>query len=92
MTIEIDEPGYRFYSTVEGHESVLLYEVKDNKTFEIHSVRVAEALRGRGIAGALVEFAVEYAKEHGLKIVPFCSFAKSFFHKHPEYDEMIAEE
>lgn len=42
------------------------------------------AFRGRGVATRLVEAAVAYARENGLRIVPICPFVASLFEKHPE--------
>ena len=48
------------------------------------------AIGGRGIAGALVRAAVEYAKAQGLKVDPQCSHADGWMQKHPEYNALRA--
>lgn len=46
--------------------------------------------RGRGLAAELTKAAIEYARENALKIVPNCSYAESYFEKHPEYRNLLA--
>lgn len=58
----------------------LLYR-KGNGSFEILSTYVDPAARGRGIAGILMEMALEQAKETGLKIVSHCSYASAYLDK-----------
>lgn len=48
-----------------------------------------QALRGNGIASALVERLVEDARKEGFKIVPSCPFVKAMFDKHPEWAPVL---
>lgn len=47
------------------------------------------ALRGNGIATALVERLVDDAKKEGFKIVPACPFVKALFDKRPEWAPLL---
>ena len=42
------------------------------------------------LAGKITEKAVTYAKEHGLKIKPVCTYSVQFFKKHTEYKELLS--
>ncbi len=54
---------------------------------------VPEHLRGQGIAEALVERGVAYAREKGMTVVPTCSYVRRLFDRHPErYAAIRAEE
>lgn len=45
---------------------------------------------GRGIAADLVKFALEYAKEHALKVKSTCSCVKVYMERHKElYGDMV---
>lgn len=44
-----------------------------------HHTEVPKALRGRGIAGALVERLVEDARAEGFRIVPKCPYVRARF-------------
>lgn len=52
---------------------------------------VDEALRGRGMAGQLMQRAAEHLRADGRKAVPVCSYAAVWFEKHPEYADVLAE-
>jgi len=57
----------------------------------IEHTEVDEVLRGKNIGFQLVNTAVEYARQHQLKIVPMCPFVKSVFDKKPDYKDVIAD-
>ena len=46
-------------------------------------------LRGQNAGYQLVNTAVEYAREHNIKILPLCPFAKSVFDKKPEFADVL---
>jgi predicted GNAT family acetyltransferase len=50
----------------------------------IDHTEVNPAFNGKGVGKQLVMAAVAYAREHHLKIMPLCPFAKSVFDKTPE--------
>ena len=50
----------------------------------VNHTEVPPALGGRGIAGKLVAAAVAYARSANLRVVPNCSYARSWLAKHPE--------
>ncbi|MBC7388416.1 MAG: N-acetyltransferase, partial [Opitutaceae bacterium] len=48
---------------------------KDDRLIIQHTF-VPESLSGKGIGKLLVDKTVQYARDHHLKVVPVCSFAK----------------
>lgn len=50
---------------------------------------VSEVLKGKGVGKQIVERAVEFAREKGIKIVPLCPFAKSVFDKVKEFSDVL---
>jgi predicted GNAT family acetyltransferase len=50
----------------------------------IYHTEVDEKLRGEGIGQDLVAAAVKHAREHNLKIVPKCPYAKKVIDRTPE--------
>lgn len=75
----------RFEITVEGYLSVLEYET-DGTAIEFTHTLVPAEMEGKGIASALTKAALEYAKtERFKKIIPSCSFVKTYIQRHPEY-------
>ncbi len=49
---------------------------------------VPSRVGGRGIAGALVQAALDEARERGWKVRPVCSYAAVWMQRHPEYLEL----
>lgn len=62
--------------------------IEENELTITHTI-VNPLFRGQGIAKILMEKAIEMAKEKGLKIIPVCSYATSYFEKNPEYKELL---
>jgi len=81
----------RFETLVNGEFAVLDYIYLNNTLALVHTF-VPPKDRDQGIAFALVEFALEYAKEHHLKIIAGCSSVVLFIKQHPEYTALLIEE
>jgi uncharacterized protein len=50
---------------------------------------VPESLRGSGIAGVLAKTALDYAREHHLKVDVICPFVAGYLETHPEYSDLV---
>ena len=68
----------------------LVYTMPSDHKMIIEHTEVHDALRGKGVGYQLVHTAVEYARKHGLTIVPLCPFAKAVFDKKPEFADVLA--
>ena len=91
MNIEIEhlaERG-RFQAVVEGHMCVADYRLAD-AVMAITYTEVAPRIQGRGIAGALVQAALDHARASGLKVRPLCSYARAYMQRHPETSDLLA--
>ena len=55
-----------------------------------NSTRVPVELRGRGIAGKLVDALIADAREQGFRIKPECSYVEAAFANHPEWADLRA--
>jgi predicted GNAT family acetyltransferase len=73
----------RFEAHVDGELSRVEYRIEGD-AFMVNHTEVPPALGGRGIAGKLVAAAVAYARSANLRVVPNCSYARSWLAKHPE--------
>ncbi len=62
----------------EGHTAVLDYTIEPAGTLTIWHVETPFVLRGRGIAGELVEMARTVATTRHLTLHPVCPFAKNY--------------
>jgi uncharacterized protein len=79
----------RFQAFVEGLTCVVDYRLIDGVMVITHT-EVAPALEGRGIAGALVQAALDHARAAGLKVHPACSYARAYLQRHPESADLLA--
>ena len=63
--------------------------MRDGTMVIVHT-EVPPTLEGRGIAAALVRAAFAYAREHGLKVMPACSYVRAYVRRHPETQALLA--
>lgn len=89
MQIEHQQDRQRFATTVDGHEAELDYRQEGDVLVIVHT-GVPSAIAGRGIAGALMQAAVDFAKATGLRVHPACSYAASWMDRHREHDGLRA--
>lgn len=52
--------------------------------FIIDHTEVEPSFEGQGVGKKLVQAAIAYIREKGVKVIPLCPFAKGYFDKHPE--------
>jgi predicted GNAT family acetyltransferase len=74
---------------VEGRLAVIDYWRSGDTIYYVHT-GVPEELEGRGIASQMARFALELAREQGLKVVPRCPFVAAYIKRHPEYQDLVA--
>ena len=66
------------------------YHVTGVGDYSLDSTRVDDRLRGKNVGKQLVEAAVAFARENGVKIVPVCPFVVALFEKIPDYADVKA--
>lgn len=69
----------------------LTYERQGDALFSITHTVVEKAFQGRGVAKALLNEAVAFAREKGYKIIPVCSYVETMFQRDPSYNDVNAE-
>lgn len=89
VRIENNRAESQFETAIDGHRGVLTYTEEDGKLYLLHT-GVDDALEGRGVGSALVRYAAEHARREGLRIVPFCPFAKSWLQRHDAYAGLVS--
>jgi predicted GNAT family acetyltransferase len=73
----------RFEVRAEDGLAELIYRKNAKRLVLVHT-EVPEALGGHGIAGQLVQAAVDEAVASGMTIVPLCPYARSWLERHPD--------
>ncbi len=89
--MEVENTGETFRIRLSPRNSAeLAYRIEGNRIF-LDSTYTPEKFRGKGVGAKLVDAAISYAKEKGLKVVPVCPFALEYFKKHPEHNEILSQ-
>ncbi|HEX9938199.1 MAG TPA: GNAT family N-acetyltransferase [Longimicrobium sp.] len=91
VQVQRNEAEEQFEALVGGEKAVLTYAEQNGKFYVLHT-EVPEAMEGHGVGSALVRAAMDYAREQGVKAVPFCAFAKAWLQRHQDYSDMVATE
>lgn len=77
-----------FETVVDGWRSECVYRL-DGGTMVLTHTGVPPALRGRGIAAALVAAALGHARERGLRVRPLCSYVALYMRRHPQTLDLL---
>jgi predicted GNAT family acetyltransferase len=89
-TVQHDTEARKFFVRQDGGESFVSYVRVDDSTLDFRHTVTEPALRGRGLAAAVVTAGLDYAREHGMKVIPTCSYVAAFLDSHPEYADLRA--
>lgn len=86
-----NQDGGFFFAEEDGSRiGYMSYEWNGQDTFAVTHTVVDEAFRGRGVAKALLDAAVAYARGSGCKIVPLCSYVGKVFLHDASYNDVKA--
>jgi len=87
--VQHDAAAGRFTTSLDDQQGYVDYEQAGDVMTITHTI-VPPAIGGRGIAGALVQAALDHARSAGHTVVPSCSYADDWMRKHPEYEDLRA--
>lgn len=92
LSIHHDVGGHQFETTVDGHRAYLAYMDLGKQTLDIYRTFVPDSLRGRGIAAALTEHALQYADRMGYSVIPSCSYVERYIERRQRQADPAAEQ
>jgi hypothetical protein len=78
----------RFEIERNGEVAHLDYTLSGN-ILELSHTEIPEKLRHMGLASSLAETALQWAREHDLKVDIVCPNVQRFVTKHPEYSDLV---
>jgi predicted GNAT family acetyltransferase len=78
----------RFEIEQDGEVAYLEYSLSGN-ILELTHTEVPKKLRHMGLASSLAENALDWAREHNLKVDIVCSAVREYVSKHPEYSDLV---
>lgn len=80
----------RFEIEIDRHFAFINYGEREHQIALVHT-EAAPELAGSGAAAAVVEKTLNYIKESGKKLLPFCPYVFAFIKKHPEWKAIVDE-
>ena len=92
ITRELGPARGRYVATVagfEGEAELTFQRLDDSRVLADHTLTPV-AMRGQGVASALVERLVADARRESFKVVPQCPFVVAQFDHHPEWSDVRA--
>lgn len=78
----------RFEIEENGAVAFLEYSLAGNVLELIHT-EIPSDMRGTGAASSLVQSALEWAREHKVKVDVICPFVNEYISRHPEYSDLL---
>ncbi len=84
-----NEQQQRFEVNLGNDIAYIEYRWLKNNIVLMHTL-VPEKYEGKGIAGTMAKFALEYIKEKKWPLVVYCPYITAYMKKHPEYNELLA--
>jgi len=89
LQIRHNAEARRFEATVNRLLCRCDYRMHGNTMMLVHT-EVPPQLEGRGIAALLVGAAFDHAREHGMDVLPVCSYVGAWTRRHPEVETLLA--
>ena len=89
LKLQVNDALHRLELEIEGNIAFIEYKLLHEKLFLIHT-QVPPALEGKGVGSAIVQKALQYAKDNNYPIVPICPFVQRYLAKHKEWNELVA--
>jgi len=80
----VNNPEKRQFEMQLGQETGLLAYRQRPGQIELMHTEVPRSQRGQGIAEALVRFALDFARENKLEVIPTCRFVQAYLKRHPD--------
>ena len=88
IDVVMNDKTHRFEVTLGDETAFAEYDLLPDAIVLPHTV-VPDAFAGMGVGSALAKAALGYARDHGLKVKPTCSFMAGYITKHPEYHDLV---
>ena len=88
IKLEINQHGDgAFYLVMDNN--IVAKMVIGLKGNELNAYHTEAMIEGKGFAKKLLEGMVRYARDHQLKVTPYCPYVHAQFKRHPEQYENI---
>ena len=92
MKIQQEDNGKKgsFFMEENGKRvAEMVYVWAGEQSFIVEHTEVDPSLEGKGVGRQLVQYAVEFAREKNLKLIPLCPFTKATIDRTPAYQDVL---
>lgn len=92
ISVQREEQGHRASVFVENEGkriAEMTFSRVNEKKWIIDHTEVDDSLRGQGVGRKLLDVAVAWAREHQVKYLPLCPYAKAQFEKDPTIRDVL---
>jgi predicted GNAT family acetyltransferase len=86
---QVGNKGMFFVGQDGAIRAEMVYTLSSPDKMIIEHTEVDDSLAGKGVGKQLVETAVAYARNHGIKIVPLCPFAKAILDEVTAWQDVL---
>ncbi|HEX3700634.1 MAG TPA: GNAT family N-acetyltransferase [Phenylobacterium sp.] len=83
-----NQADHQFEVKLDGKTAFAEYRLVAGGIILPHT-EVPEAFEGKGVASRLARFAMQYARDHELKVIPLCPFMAAYMKKHAETHDLV---
>lgn len=91
ITREDRPTGGRYVARIDGidAEGEITFTKPRDGVISANHTGVPEAMAGKGVANALLNFMLDDARKTGFRIVPVCPFVRKQYARHPEWADLF---
>ncbi|MFQ8432791.1 GNAT family N-acetyltransferase [Amaricoccus sp. W119] len=91
ITKEDDGGKGRYVARIDGidAEGEITFTHRAPGVISADHTGVPDAMGGRGVSKALLNFMLDDARENGFRIVPICPFVRAQYARHPEWSDLF---
>ncbi len=89
--LTIKQGNNRLYigESEEKFEAEITYYPLEEGTIVVNHTFVSETIREKGLAAKIVDTMAQYARDHHLKIIPECPYAKKVLTTNAQYKDVL---
>lgn len=88
---DIDQRRGRYVARIDGidAEGEITFTHRGPGVISADHTGVPDAMGGKGVAKALLDFMLEDARANGFRIVPICPYVFAQYARHPEWEPLF---
>ena len=87
--VKVNTEKNRFELQMDESMAIIEFDKLEPNVLDLTHTEVPKELSGKGVGSKLVVGALDYIRDNGLKLIPSCSFIKSYIDKHDEWQDLV---